>query len=294
MNLDRIASALRIRKWQYLASGILRRLGQERRCPTCHGKKGQRVDRKFFHTLFECSACGVLYRWPNENAAELENYYQSDYDEPGLTTELPSPEALAAMKENCFRDSGKDFSYHIEILKALQIQPGMRILDFGANWGYASYQFKQAGFETDSFEISRPRAAFGRHLDLDIWTDINRITGPYDAVYSSHVLEHLANPLDDLVRQLRWVKPGGLVIAHTPNGSGPFRSAHWNSFHKLWGQVHPILITDRFIRNRFGHLPHYVSSVDLPDEVKNWSQTGPQIGDLSGPGLFIVLKKLEE
>jgi 2-polyprenyl-3-methyl-5-hydroxy-6-metoxy-1,4-benzoquinol methylase len=45
---------------------------------------------------------------------------------------------------------------------------------------------------------------------------------PYDAVLALHVLEHVDQPQDLLQHITTWVKPGGLVLAVTPNA----RSLH--------------------------------------------------------------------
>ena len=49
-------------------------------------------------------------------------------------------------------------------------------------------------------------------------TTLPATASSFDVVYSSHVLEHLPNPLASLQEQLRQTKEGGFVIAHTPSG----------------------------------------------------------------------------
>lgn len=277
--------------WRYWLAGLTGRWGRSVRCPGCGGSGQTIVDRKFFHSLHECHQCRLLFRHPREDPQAMAAFYQSGYDEPGLTTELPDERALAHLLATGFVGSAKDFSYHVEILRALGLRRGARILDYGANWGYATYQFRKAGFDARGFELSRPRAEFGRRLGVEIATQPPTAAEFYDAVYSCHVLEHVPNPEQTIREQLALVRPGGLVLAHTPNGSVAARRANPAAFHRVWGKVHPVLLTGEFIQSRFSTILHYVSSHDQPGSLREWARTNAKIGPLEGGGLFFVLVK---
>jgi 2-polyprenyl-3-methyl-5-hydroxy-6-metoxy-1,4-benzoquinol methylase len=115
-----------------------------------------------------------------------------------------------------------------------------------------------AGFDTEAFELSAPRAFFNDTATTEIYTNLAEVLGPFDAVYSSHVLEHVPNPLETLQDLLQRVRPGGFVLAHTPNGSLEHRKRSFRTFHLHWGKVHPVLLTDRFMARNFAAQPHYV------------------------------------
>jgi hypothetical protein len=279
--------------WKYALAGAWRRARQIKSCPCCHAKQWSLADRKLFHSLLECANCRILYRYPNEGEESLSDFYQHDYEAHGFASEMPTEAQLKHLLETNFKGSEKDFSYHISILKALGLRPGNRVLDYGASWGYATYQFKQAGFVADGFEISRPRAEFGWRLGLDIHKQLPDCRRCYDAVYSCHVLEHVPNPLALTRGMLDWVKPGGLVAAHTPNGSLHWRQSNPKGFHSTWGQVHPFLLSDEFVVGNFGHLPCYVSSDDRPEVVGTWDKQTRFIGNVQGAGLFFALINAE-
>jgi hypothetical protein len=44
------------------------------------------------------------------------------------------------------------------------------------------------------------------------------------------------------------LKPGGLFIAFTPNGSAQFRHENERVWSQLWGMVHPNVLDDRYYR----------------------------------------------
>ena len=276
----------------YLLSGAYRRINQSSACPCCGSKKGKVIDRKLFHSLIECSNCHILHRYPSESALVMANFYQEGYDEPGITTELPTDQVLEGFLATNFKGSPKDFSYHIDIFKSLGLKPGDKLLDFGANWGYATYQFKKAGFDTDAFELSRPRAAFGKKLGVEISTKYPEMNGEYDMVYSCHVLEHVPNPLESIQKMLAMVKVGGFVVGHTPNGSLPFKNHIPKLFHRFWGRVHPVLLSDQFISTNFGNYPIYVSSDDKPSSVGRWDKKTKQVGNTNTEGFFFVIVKV--
>ena len=273
-----------------MLSGLYGRLHQVKRCPCCDSQTSRVIDRKFFHSFSECEKCGVLFRFPRETKEWMDKFYQNSYSEPGLTTELPSDEELQKLVDTNFRNSQKDFSYHIEILHALGLSENSRLLDYGANWGYATFQFRKAGFTADAFELSETRAQYGRKLGIDISTTFV-LNASYDAVYSSHVLEHVPNPIETIKMQLDSVKAGGLVIAHTPNGSSACRTSNYKAFHRSWGLVHPVLLTQEFIEKNFSGCSFYVSSYDDPQILKEWDQASRYVGKTDDSSLFFVLRK---
>jgi hypothetical protein len=165
-----------------------------------------------------------------------------------------------------------------------------KILDFGVNWGYASWQFSRAGFDVKSFEISERRAAFGKKLGLTIHTDINEVGQGFDAVYSCHVLEHTPNPREVLLKQLSLVKPGRLIAAHTPNGSKGFRLNNYTTFHRAWGPVHPVLLNDGFVQRVAGSLPYIVKSDDRPEKLATWDGLSQVKQSTDGAGFFFAIR----
>jgi hypothetical protein len=148
----------------YMWSGLAGRFTQHASCPSCGDSGGSICDRKWFHTLIECQTCRLLYRSPVESPQAMFDFYAAGYSEPTVT-ELPDDETLTEVLETGFKGSVKDFTYHSSILRALKVPVNGKILDFGANWGYASWQFTCTGFGVKSFEISKPRAALVKSSD---------------------------------------------------------------------------------------------------------------------------------
>ncbi len=280
-----------IGKIGYLLAGLTGRLQASAQCPSCQSVTATTVDRKFFHSLKECAKCRLLFRHPAESATGMKAFYQKGYAEPGMTTELPDPTTLKQLIDTGFKDSAKDFSYHLRVLQALGLKQGARLLDYGANWGYMTWQFQKAGVDVTAFEISAPRAAYGQKLGVKIHTSLAEAGADFDMVYSCHVLEHVPDPASVIREQLALVKPGGLVVAHTPNGCRSHQARHRDLFHQTWGRVHPVLLTDEFVARVAGEHPYLVTSDDTPEAVATWNGTTQEIRDTSGTGFFFAIRK---
>jgi 2-polyprenyl-3-methyl-5-hydroxy-6-metoxy-1,4-benzoquinol methylase len=237
--------------------------------------------------------CKLLYRAPTTDAEENDTLYQSSYKE-GFTTALPSDQELAVLKASQFADHEKNYKGYIAVLHALGIKSGARVFDFGCSWGYGSYQLAEAGFAVDAFEISRSRAQYA-HSKLGV--SIRQVTesehGIYDVFFSSHVIEHVPSVHDMVETGMRCLKPGGLFVAFTPNGSATFRRNNPRKWHRAWGLVHPQLIDETYLLHNFSGKPLIVTSSPHPiTTIAQWDRSlYPLVSCLEGDELMFVVQK---
>lgn len=249
----------------FLSSFTKRFLSGKDICPFCKQSllQAKVIDRKFLvTTLVECSNCSLLVRVPTDSQAESKAFYQRSYQQ-GYTTDCPSLDQLALLKQCDFIGTERDYSRYIDFFETMSVSAGCRILDFGCSWGYGVYQLNKRGFHAEGFEVSNPRARYGRdNLGAKIFSNREDLLGKYDVIFSSHVLEHLPDfsLINDLLHQQ--LAEGGLFVAVTPNGSAEFMSTNFNSFHQLWGKVHPVLLSDKFVKKNFGDKLVYLGSCD--------------------------------
>jgi SAM-dependent methyltransferase len=211
-------------------------------CPACNESKTVLQRRKYGVTaLYLCPSCQVMFRVPKTSPEESEEFYQSDYAQ-GFTTDCPPPEELARMKSNSFAGTEKDYSAYIEVMQAAQLKPGSSIFDFGCSWGYGSWQLSRAGYRVFSSEVSAPRARYAvEKLDCKLYA-VDELPEKVDCLFAAHVIEHLPNPrlIWELARDV--LKSSGKVILFLPNGD-PAREKTYPNYHKLWGLVHPLLLS---------------------------------------------------
>lgn len=242
--------------------------------------------------LRRCAECGLMFRAPTTNKDETTRFYQDEYDQ-GFTTDMPPQDELQRLMNNSFRNSEKDYTTYISVLNALGCKPHDRVLDFGCSWGYGSWQLARAGFEVEAFEISKPRCAYARNrLGINAVDSLSNLKKDYDVFFSAHVLEHVPSVADTISFAWQGLRPGGLFIAFTPNGSQSFRDANPSVWHKLWGMVHPQFLDNVFYKRAFASSPNCIVS-DLYDlqEIRCWTGIKSIELDLRGIELLVAVRK---
>jgi 2-polyprenyl-3-methyl-5-hydroxy-6-metoxy-1,4-benzoquinol methylase len=283
-------------KLGYLRRSITRQFDHQYfKCPNCGGDANRLVDRKYLVTqLRRCGDCRLLFRTPTDDPAQNADFYEHDYVQ-GFTTDMPSEALLAELKRTGFAGTEKDYAYYISVLSQLGLKGSDRIFDFGCSWGYGSYQLERAGFSVTSFEVARSRRRYAvERLGIKVIDDMERgaadLAGQFDCFFSAHVLEHVPSPAKVIDQAMRMLKPGGLFVSFTPNGSESYRavSTHWN---KMWGEVHPNFIDEIYLDWRFRHSPRAIGSspvlrAELPADVGL-----TQINQLDHDELFFVARK---
>jgi 2-polyprenyl-3-methyl-5-hydroxy-6-metoxy-1,4-benzoquinol methylase len=183
-----------------------------------------------------------MFRFPKDSSQTNHAFYQREYQQ-GFTTDCPDDETLERLKQQRFLGSPKDYTTYLNVLSAAGGQPGQVVFDFGASWGYGSWQLAQAGYRVYSYEISQPRARYATEkLGCTMVDAPDEVPEKVDFFFSAHVIEHLPNPgiLWDIAQ--RTIKDTGTIMLFMPNGE-PRRSIPAKQYHQLWGQVHPLLLT---------------------------------------------------
>jgi len=267
------------------------------RCPNCGAEPGQIIDSKYFITkLRRCFNCQLQYRTPTDQPDLNSRYYDTEYAQ-GMTTNAPTEDKLRELKASGFKYTEKDFTYYIEVLLQLGLRPRDKLFDFGCSWGYGSYQFSVAGFDVQSFEIAENRRRYASEkLGVQVVADIDRYTEAqpqkYDCFFSSHVLEHVPSParVFDIAHKL--LRPGGLFVAFVPNGSQEHRNSS-KTWSKLWGEVHPNFLDERFFDEKFSLAPRSIASSPVENAFLLDRVGLHRLNDLRGSELFFVARKTD-
>ena len=122
------------------------------RCPYCDSRFADRLQRKWL--LIEarrCVYCGLMFRWPTDPAAANVSFYETDYDGQ-QATDVPDAATAAAMACNGFAGTAWHRGDRVGFIKRALGEPGgRRLLDFGCSWGYATQQYKAAGWMASGY-----------------------------------------------------------------------------------------------------------------------------------------------
>jgi 2-polyprenyl-3-methyl-5-hydroxy-6-metoxy-1,4-benzoquinol methylase len=284
-------------KLKYLFTCIRKHISSEGfSCPSCGCVESKVVARKYLVTeLRRCECCQLLFRTPTTTSEENTSFYQEEYTQ-GFTTDCPSEDLLSKYLECGFSGGEKDYSNYIDVVIAAGGKKGDRLFDFGCSWGYGSWQFVQKGFEVESFEISVPRANYAKSkLGIEVHDSLSHVKGPFDIFFSSHVLEHVPSVKDAIELGMDLLRPKGLFVAFTPNGSEEYRNTNRESWNKLWGLVHPNFLDIKFYEKTFaGKSPMVTSSPYVPGEIEEWNTEGSfdrSKANLNGAELLVLVKK---
>lgn len=216
---------------------------QPRVCPYCGPSSIVKLVRrkKLIVDILLCQTCHLWFRWPTDSPQEHDTYYQEEFAGDSPQVILPGSNELRSLLEKNFSGSPLDINNKVRVLEALR--PGSRVLDFGSSWGYGTYQLKQHGFDALGFEISKPRAEYGRSkLGLSIMDTFEELEKfppkSFDIIFSNHVVEHLPDIESVFALLARLLKDDGFVFHVLPNFMGEkARSGYWV---KWIGEDHPI------------------------------------------------------
>jgi 2-polyprenyl-3-methyl-5-hydroxy-6-metoxy-1,4-benzoquinol methylase len=265
-------------------------------CPYCHSENHTIIDRKYFvTTLLRCNQCKLMFRHPLDNARQNLKFYNSNYQQMGITTDLPNNETLDELKKSRFRNTIRSIDTMEQLFKCLNIDLKEKsLLDYGCSWGYSSWQFQNIGMHVNGYEISEKRAEFGKSkLSVQISTKLEDLPiKQFDFIYSSHVIEHLSDIKFFIDYCINNIKDNGYIILFCPNASVDFEAQNPDNFRLFWGQVHPNMISADFLSGAFSSLPFFITSTPFNFEIlKNWDQKS-QVSYLNGGNeLLCIIKK---
>lgn len=100
--------------------------------------------------------------------------------------------------------------------------PGGRLLEVGCGSGVYAARMRSLGWDVTCIEPDQQAAAiardvFGLTVHAGTLDDVELEAGAFDAIAMGHVLEHVDDPIATLMQCRRLLKPGGTLIAVTPN-----------------------------------------------------------------------------
>ncbi len=157
------------------------------------------------YAVYRCGDCGFEFVAPTPSSAELAAYYDRSYA-------VPLERYAAAGERNAAR-----------IADVERLCPARgRLLEFGASYGHSLALARDRGWEVTGVELSPTASEYARaHFGLTVFNcdlaDAPLTEASFDAIVGWHVLEHVRDPRDQLLRLARLLKPGGVLALRVPN-----------------------------------------------------------------------------
>lgn len=296
--LRALPAAERRQQWaHYLHTVWCFLVRQDKNCPYCGNRATERWGKDaLILEVRHCPQCRLRFTWPKSSSRFNQIFYNWLYHEIG-TTDLPAADKIEQMKRDVFRGTAMDFTGQVALVQT--IQPDGRLVDFGASWGYATWQFGRAGFIATGYEPSQPRVAYGRkHLEVDLRDrpeQLRDLYGQCDVVFSSHVFEHLPDPRSALDLASSLLKPGGRLVIQVPNCDGRNARTHGLAWGPLYGSKHVLSLDRHFFayalpRHGFRD-PLFFSEPYDHAAVRERILTSRGFDDTTGDELLVVAMK---
>ncbi len=164
----------------------------------------------------QCAGCGVRCTWPQPSDDELAACYDAEYAEAfgrHGTCGVEDP----AMKE----------AQGVRLLLRVERQIGVgRLLDVGCGMGEMLASAARRGWQVAGIEPNRcaARCARQRVPQADVFCGpvevFPVVAGAFDVITCLEVIEHLREPAAALSRLYGCLRPGGLLVATTPDAGG--------------------------------------------------------------------------
>lgn len=168
----------------------------------------EEYDSQEWGRYVECRNCHLIYMNPLENTSKTNEYYRK-----ARSTHVP------IVRDSYFRTAQSQ-------LRLVQRHAGgTNLLDIGCAQGFFLFSASKAGYTAEGVELSQDaaeyaRREFGLNVEAKRFEETAFGEAHFDVVTLWQVLEHVPHPLMMLKEVRRILKPGGLVVASTPDIGG--------------------------------------------------------------------------
>lgn len=224
-----------------VTSKDLEKFEEIKRCPACESENRDTVaflgnnDRDLSLEVLICRKCGHVHYSRLPGSDWHESFYKNKWDFAGRqkAREKIKPEPYP----------GSYWSYFF----ALNIPKEAKILDFGCGFGKRLSELDAMGYqnlwgvEPGLHRFETANAAFPGRIRNGSAREVLELSrdGKFDLIFSTHVVEHIPDPIGIIRELAKALKPGGLVLIVVPRvyGEAPTDSLLYLSHPHLFNEV---------------------------------------------------------
>jgi 2-polyprenyl-3-methyl-5-hydroxy-6-metoxy-1,4-benzoquinol methylase len=167
--------------------------------------------------VFSCATCDVRYLHPGLSPAEEAAFYAAEF------------ESFMARRSGNAAWDGPDRHIHANEDQrrrrmthlAPLLKPRSRILEIGCSSGFMLYPLAADGHACTGIEPSGVFSDYVRSRGLPCHKSIDELGSAerFDLILHYYVMEHLADPVAFVRRQLTLLNPGGRIVFEVPNAN---------------------------------------------------------------------------
>jgi len=181
--------------------------GEYLKCIICGDGSLVKRLKPFGGTLVKCTECGLVFRNPRPSYETTREYYKENY------SNIFCEEKIKNYREKIF------LPFLLDVIKD---KGRGRLLDVGCGYGVFLNLAKNQGWEVFGVELSIDACQFAQNnLGLNVFCgDLKDAAFPkdhFDIVTLWNVLEHMTNPLEQLLEIKRILRNNSLLFIRLPN-----------------------------------------------------------------------------
>jgi SAM-dependent methyltransferase len=193
----------------------------DKRCLVCEGNDLEKIlimysryNPRLFHGVAICRECGHIQLTPLFRHSEYLNINNNFFKDHYMVEE----------KQNLLNNIKK--LKELDEILFPYIHEGIKVLDVGAGEGWAMDYFKRNKCDYYAVEAvpnlaESIRERGGKIIGSTIFDDCPDYEEYFDIIVFRHVIEHLLNPKEALLRLKKLVKTDGVIYLSLPNAALP-------------------------------------------------------------------------
>jgi MoaA/NifB/PqqE/SkfB family radical SAM enzyme/ubiquinone/menaquinone biosynthesis C-methylase UbiE len=226
-----------------------------RSCPLCGSRRSHIVtsgrEHEFNNTtddlfiVVECGQCALVYLNPRPDETMIDQIYPENYycHKEAYSSQAQNTSLIAKFKRKLIESIG----YPRQVRDIFNIvdkpKTKLRVLDVGCGNGdaldafrnYSPFPVETVGLDYDENALNIVQSK-GHEIISGTISEVKIVPNTFDIVYSSNVIEHVADPAGMLQTIYEVIKPGGIFICETPNFKSLdvslfSKSGHWGGYH---------------------------------------------------------------
>lgn len=218
-------------------------------CPNCSSTVNF-WDKKGQYDIYSCTNCKLVFVYPLPNP---ESVYGEDY-------------FSGAKAGFGYVDYDKDkepmipvFNKYLDLFSKFGKNKG-ELFDIGAATGFFMNLARMRGYNVLGVEMSKHAVEIAEKKGLKVYEgdlmSLNLKEDSFDVVTMLDVLEHMTDPLGELIEVKRILKKGGLLVVNSPNGESFLAKILKSKWHLVLPPEHlfyfsPKNLTEYLERNGF-------------------------------------------
>lgn len=209
-----------------------------KRCTLCKHNKflliSKTVRDSKNHSVIKCKNCKHLQLFPIPSLKDEEIFYDNNLQDKNINF-------FGGIKENRIK-SLNDTLRRVQFIQKIASKDD-KILEIGSGHGFFIESLEKLNYKITGIEISKEKRNLSKRIVKSPILNINLITENlnlenFDLIVLFHVLEHISDPTDFLMKIKKMLRKNGKIIIEVPNSDDiqlqtneDYKKFYWQRAH---------------------------------------------------------------